>query len=399
MNDTAFVLQELAEGASSLRVAVVTETYPPEVNGVAMTLSRLVGGLQRRRHRVQLIRPRQGPDENPACSEGLEEILRQGIPIPRYDGLRMGLPARQALFRLWSLKRPDVVHIATEGPLGWSALAAALKLKLPVSTGFHTNFHSYSRHYGIGFMKKPIAAYLRKFHNRALATLVPTEDMRKDLGTQGFENLIVVARGVDTRLFTPAKRSVSLRTQWGVQGNDLVALYVGRVAPEKNLPLVIEAFEAMRAKEPACRLVIVGDGPERNALQRRHATVYFASARTGEDLATHFASADVFLFPSQTETFGNVTLEAMASGLAVVAFDYAAAKQHLRHEVSGLLAPFGDAGAFRSLAAGLVEAPDRMPALRAEARKAAERIDWENVFDDFEAVLLDVVRRQEAGLA
>jgi glycosyltransferase involved in cell wall biosynthesis len=399
MNDSAFVLQELTEDASSLRVAVVTETYPPEVNGVAMTLSRMVDGLQRRHHRIQLIRPRQGSEENPVSSDRFEEILRQGIAIPRYDGLRMGLPAKQALFRLWSLKRPDVVHIATEGPLGWSALAAALKLKLPVSTGFHTNFHSYSRHYGIGFMKKPIAAYLRKFHNRALATLVPTESMREDLDAQGFENLRVVARGVDTRLFSPARRSTALRTRWGAKGDSLVALYVGRLAPEKNLPLVMEAFEAVRSNAPEARLVLVGDGPERGGLQRRHPFAVFAGARTGEDLAVHFASADVFLFPSQTETFGNVTLEAMASGLAVVAYDYAAAQQHLKHQVSGLLAPFGDARAYVALAATLATAPARISALRAEARKAAERIDWEKVFDDFEAVLLDVMRRQESASA
>ena len=396
MNDSAFVLQELAEGNASLRIAVVTETYPPEVNGVAMTLSRLVGGLLERRHRVQLIRPRQGPGESPALSERFEEVLHRGIAIPRYDGLRMGLPAKQALFRLWSLKRPDVIHIATEGPLGWSALAAALKLKLPVSTGFHTNFHSYSRHYGVGFMKKPIAAYLRKFHNRALATLVPTESMREDLGGQGFENLRVVSRGVDTRLFAPARCSLAFREKWGATGDSPVVLYVGRLAPEKNLPLALAAFDAARRNVPGARLVVVGDGPERSALQRRHPEVHFAGARTGEDLAAHFASADVFLFPSQTETFGNVTLEAMASGLAVVAYDYAAAQQHLRHEISGLLAPFGDSAAFIALAAALVGAPARMRALGAEARRAAEKIDWEHVFDAFEAVLRDVVQRQES---
>jgi glycosyltransferase involved in cell wall biosynthesis len=398
MNDSAFVLQELAEGNASLRVAVVTETYPPEVNGVAMTLSRLVGGLLERRHRVQLIRPRQGPGESPVLSEHFEEVLHRGIAIPRYDGLRMGLPAKQALFRLWSLKRPDVIHIATEGPLGWSALAAALKLKLPVSTGFHTNFHSYSRHYGVGFMKKPIAAYLRKFHNRALATLVPTESMRADLGSQGFENLRVVSRGVDTRLFAPARRSPALRERWGATGDGPVVLCVGRLAPEKNLPLALAAFGAMRRKVPESRLVVVGDGPERNALQRRHPDVHFAGARTGEDLAAHFASADVFLFPSQTETFGNVTLEAMASGLAVVAYDYAAAQQHLRHEISGLLAPFGDSSAFIALAAALAGSPARMRALGAEARRTAEKIDWHHVFDAFEAVLRDVVQRQESTL-
>ena len=397
MNDNIFVYQELPTSTSSLRVAVVTETYPPEVNGVAMTLARIVDGLQRRNHRVQLIRPRQHATETPAHDVHLEEVLSRGVPIPRYQGLRVGLPAKQALSRLWTLKRPDVVHIATEGPLGWSALAAAVKLKLPVSTGFHTNFHSYSQHYGVGFLRKPIVFYLRKFHNKAHATLVPTEDLRRDLAIQGFENLRVVSRGVDTRLFSPARRNPQLRRDWGATEGAPVALYVGRIAPEKNLKVVVDAFAGMRARVPQARLVMVGDGPERAALSARHPEIVFAGTRTGEDLAAHYASADIFLFSSLTETFGNVTLEAMASGLAVVAYDYAAAQQYLAHERSGLLAPFDDGEAFVRLAVALAADPARATALRVQARASAEHIDWDNVFDDVEAVLRDVIERQEAG--
>jgi glycosyltransferase involved in cell wall biosynthesis len=394
MNDNLFVFQELPTSTSSLRIAVVTETYPPEVNGVAMTLARIVNGLQKRKHRIQLIRPRQHATETPAHDVHLEEVLSRGVPIPRYQGLRIGLPAKQALFRLWSLKRPDVVHIATEGPLGWSALAAALKLKLPVSTGFHTNFHSYSQHYGVGFLSKPIALYLRKFHNRAHATLVPTDDLCRELAILGFENLRVVSRGVDTRLFSPARRDPQLRRDWGATDGAAVALYVGRLAPEKNLKVVVDAYAGMRTRVPLARLVMVGDGPERAALAARHPEIVFAGTRTGEDLAAHYASADIFLFPSLTETFGNVTLEAMASGLAVVAYDYAAAQQYLAHERSGLLAPFDDGEAFVGLATALAVDPARAASLRLQARASAERIDWDNVFDDFEAVLRDVIERQ-----
>lgn len=397
MNDNVFVFQELPAPLSTLRVAVVTETYPPEVNGVAMTLARIVDGLQQRNHRIQLIRPRQHATETAARNACLEEVLSPGVPIPRYQGLRIGLPAKQALFRLWSLKRPDVVHIATEGPLGWSALAAAIKLKLPVSTGFHTNFHSYSQHYGLGFLKKPITAYLRKFHNRAQATLVPTEDLRRELATQGFENLRVVSRGVDTRLFSPARRSPQLRRDWGAADGEPVALYVGRIAPEKNLNLLADAYSSMHMHVPQARLVMVGDGPERAALAARHPDMVFAGTRKGEDLAAHYASADIFLFPSLTETFGNVTLEAMASGLAVVAYDYAGARQYLAHERNGLLAPFNDGEAFVGLATALATNPRRAASLRVQARASAERIDWDKVFDDFEAVLRDVMQRQEAS--
>ena len=370
MTANAFVLQQ----PTSLFVAVVTETYPPEVNGVAMTLGRLVEALQRRRHHVQLIRPRQGATDSAAQGAWLEEVLKPGIPIPRYDGLKIGLPDKRGLLQLWRLKRPDIVHIVTEGPLGWSALAAAVELKLPVSTGFHTNFHSYSKHYGMGFLNKPIATYLRKFHNRALATLVPTEGLRKELDSNGFENLHVVSRGVDTRLFSPSRRSPEMRQAWGAGEHGIVAMYVGRMAPEKNLPLAVSAFLAMHERNPQVQWVMVGDGPARASLARRNPDVVFAGTRSGEDLATHYASADVFLFPSLTETFGNVTLEAMASGLAVVAYEYAGARQCMVHEESGLLAPFGDSNAFLGMAAGLMEDSGRMARLRLCARAAAERI-------------------------
>ncbi len=376
---------------------MVTETYPPEVNGVAMTLGRIVEALQRRGHSVQLVRPRQGALDRAAHSEKFEEVLKRGIPIPRYDGLKIGLPDTRGLVRLWTIKRPDIVHIATEGPLGWSALAAATRLNLPVSTGFHTNFHSYSKHYGLGFLKKAIAAYLRKFHNRALATLVPTEGLRHELEGYGFENLHIVSRGVDTRLFSPARRSPALRRAWGAGEHGIVAMYVGRMAPEKNLPLAVRAFLAMHERNPQVQLVMVGDGPERRALASRNPNVIFAGTRSGEDLATHYASADVFLFPSLTETFGNVTLEAMASGLAVVAYEYAAARQCLVHEESGLLAPFGDSRAFVGMATGLIGDSTRMARLRLRARGAAERIDWDSVIDEFESVLRGAIQRKTAA--
>ena len=390
MDSAQILLQQLPTTLRSLRIAIVTETYPPEVNGVAMTIGRIVAGLQSRQHQVQLVRPRQSRADSPASRPNFEEVLKAGVPIPRYDALKMGLPAKQALVRLWTLKRPDIVHIVTEGPLGWSALAAAHKLKLPVSTDFHTNFHTYSKHYGIGWLKRPIAAYVRKFHNRALCTMVPTDGMRRELEELGMKNLRVVSRGVDTGLFAPARRSSQLRGSWGAGSDDVVALYVGRIAPEKNLPIVLRAAEAMRAANPRLRLVLVGDGPDRAALQARHPAHVFAGMRTGEDLAAHFASGDVFLFPSTTETYGNVTMEGLASGLAVIAYDYAAAHKHIRHDVNGLLAKFDDADAFVQLAAGLASDRERIRRLGAAARAVTEKLDWSWIVGEFESAMLEL---------
>lgn len=385
------ICQQLPAARRVLRVAVVTETYPPEINGVAMTIQRMVAGLQKREHPVQLIRPRQGTGDNAASTPHFEEVLQRGMAIPRYDSLKLGLPAKQALLRLWSVKRPDVVHVVTEGPLGWSALSAANKLRIPCSSDFHTNFHSYSRHYGVGWLNKPIVAYLRKFHNKAGCTLVPTSALLEELTQHGYLNLRVVARGVDATLFGPAKRSAALRAQWGAKDGQPVAIYVGRLAPEKNLALLTRAWEAMRARCPGARLVFVGDGPERAALSAAHPEAVFAGLRTGEDLAAHYASGDIFLFPSLTETYGNVTVEAMASGLAVVAYDYAAAAEHIQHGRNGVTAATGDADAFVALAADLAADPLRITEFGARARDTAARIDWECVNNDFEAALMQVV--------
>ena len=388
MDGADIVLQHYPAAMRKMRVAMVTETYPPEINGVAMTMGRIVCGLQSRGHTVQLIRPRQNADDRPAEQPLFEEVLQRGVPIPRYDALKLGLPAKQALLRLWAKLRPDIVHVVTEGPLGWSALAAAAKLKLPVSTDFHTNFHSYSAHYGVGWLKAPITAYLRKFHNKALSTLVPTQSLRDELQALGFRNLEVVARGVDTALFQPQRRSAVLRQTWGVKDRDLVALSVGRLAPEKNLPLVLRTYQLMRELQPRLRLVLVGDGPERARLERENPDVIFAGMRIGEDLAAHYASADVFLFPSVTETYGNVTVEAMASGLAVVAYDYAAAQQHIRHSENGVLAPFGAADDFVQAAAALVNDGARIKALGKRARTTTEKLDWSCIVVEFEQALL-----------
>lgn len=392
------VIEHLPVAHRALRIAVVTETYPPEVNGVSLTVACFVEGLRRRNHQIQLIRPRQGRSDS-GSDASLEEVLLRGLPIPRYPNLKMGLPARRALTRRWSFQRPDVVHIVTEGPLGWSALQAALKLKIPVCSDFRTNFHAYSRHYGVGWFKKPILAYLRKFHNRTLCTMVPTDAMRSELAALGFRNLAVVARGVDAQRFHPVRRSAALRADWGLAPDDPAVLYVGRVAPEKNLPTLLAAFEAMRAREPRARLVVVGDGPALPELRARYPNAVFAGMRTGDDLAVHYASGDIFLYPSLTETFGNVTPEAMASGLAVVAYDYAAAAQHIRSGENGVLVPYGDAAAFIAAAVRVVADGAFARALGAQARETSHALDWGQVVVDLEAHLLATVGSGSAATA
>lgn len=387
-------IHHFAGERSQLRIALVTETYPPEINGVAMTLGRMVDGLLQRGHAVQLIRPRQNPLEQPASGEQLEEVLANGMQIPRYAGLKLGLPAKRILTKLWSVKRPDIVHVVTEGPLGASAIAAAHKLKLPVTSDFHTNFHSYSKHYGFAWLKRPIAAYLRKFHNRTATTFVPTAALAKELSAEGYRDLAVIARGVDTELFSPARRNHSLRAAWGAEDGAPVAIYVGRIAAEKNLPLVLESFAAIKHAHPQARLVFVGDGPARAELAARYPEHIYAGMRSGIDLAQHYASADIFLFPSLTETYGNVAVEAMSSGLALVAYDYAAAAELIQHGQNGMLAPCEDAAAFIANAVATADSL-HLGQLRRQARHSVLGNDWEHIHDAFASALAAAVRSHE----
>jgi glycosyltransferase involved in cell wall biosynthesis len=383
-----FLVEEFPAARPSMRLSVVTETWPPEINGVALTLSRLVHGLCARNHQVQLIRPRQARGDAARSNAGFEELLMRGMPIPRYPELKLGLPSKGALVRAWTLHRPDLVHIATEGPLGWSALQAARRLRLPVTSDFRTNFHAYSQHYGVGWLKTPIAAYLRKFHNLTRCTMVPTQTLRAELQAIGFQNVQVVARGVDTQRFHPAHRSAALRAQWGAGADTLVMVAVGRLAPEKNLDLVVQAHAAMRATGADVKLVFVGDGPQRAALQQRCPDAVFAGMLRGDELAAHYASADLFAFASLTETFGNVTLEALASGLPVLAFDTAAAGDWVRSGHNGWLIDTDDAAGFVQQAAALAREPARVRVAAALARAQVAPLDWAQIARQVEDIFL-----------
>ena len=221
-----------------LKFALVTETFKPEINGVAMTLGKITEYLSNNQHQVQVIRPKQSNLDAPADTQNFKEVLVTGMPIPFYKHLKFGFPAKNRLIKLWSRIKPDVVHIATEGPLGWSALQAAKKLNIPVISSYHTNFHQYSKHYGASFLMKPIESYLRYFHNQTLATLAPTQKVVKELEASGYKNVAIMARGVDTSQFSPANRSADLRKKWGADEGDLVVIHVGRLAKEKNIFLM-----------------------------------------------------------------------------------------------------------------------------------------------------------------
>ena len=390
--DSPIVLEDSPATRPSLRIAVVTETWPPEVNGVAMTLAKLVQGLSHRNHDVQLIRPRQTKTDSPMSDASLEEVLMRGMPIPRYPELKLGLPSKKTLVKTWTLRRPDVVHIATEGPLGWSALQAAKVLKLPVTSDFRTNFQSYSKHYGVGWLRKPIVAYLRKFHNATACTMVPTRELMRTLSQNGFANLKVVSRGVDTKLFNIAKRDTSLRSSWGATDDTKVLISVGRMAPEKNLDQVLKTYDALKSTGQAFKLVMVGDGPLKEQFQKRYPEIIFPGMLSQTNLAAYYASSDLFIFPSQTETFGNVTLEALASGIPVLAFDCAAARDWVQTGVNGWLIAENNPEGFAAQAVTIFNSKDLLDQITQSTRQQVVHLDWDQIAEQVESVFWDAIR-------
>jgi glycosyltransferase involved in cell wall biosynthesis len=248
-------------------------------------------------------------------------------------------------------------------------------------------------------MQRLTLVLLKRFHNKTGCTMVPTAQMAAELASYGFERTCVLSRGVDTQLFDPARRSMELRRTWSVGPDDPVVLYAGRLAAEKNIGLAVDAYRRVKQKTANARMVVVGDGPIRQQLQQANPDFFYAGYRRGEDLAAHYASADVMLFPSLTETFGNVVTEAMASGLVTVAFDTAAAREHVRTGVNGVTVPVDRPDLFITSALEMTARQEAWKPIREAARRTAQGISWESVITDFECHLSDVreAHAAEAG--
>jgi glycosyltransferase involved in cell wall biosynthesis len=380
-----------------VKIAFVTETFPPEINGVAMTFGVITRELSRR-HSVTVYRPTRSDLTQREKNSEIKEISLPGIPIPKYPELRLGLPAHGKLRKLWLEDRPDLVHVATEGPLGASAISIAKKLNIPVTSSFHTNFHTYTKHYGIGAFKNLAIWWLKHVHNRTLATFTPTEELIAELSTEGFKNLSILSRGVDSTHFGIQRRSEELRATWGAKSDDPVVLHVGRMAPEKNYTLLFKAYKHMLAIAPNARFIMVGDGPLKPRLEKEFPNAIFTGFVSRENLAQHYASADIYIHASLSETFGNVLTEAMASGLATLSFDYAATRKFVVNNKNGLCVALGDNEGFITASARLISEQSLRTRIGNEAHKSIKSQSWEIVIQHFEKQLCDIVDKFNSTL-
>ncbi len=360
-----------------MRVAIFSENFLPKLDGVTRTLAMLLEHLERRGHTAVLF----GPEGGPHSYAGAKIIGAKGVPLPFYPELRALYPAPRLARRL-ALFRPDVVHVVEPMLLGAAGIRWGKRLGVPVVASYHTNLADYCRHFHLGALARSVWSYRRLLHSRCAVTLSPSVSTQRALQSRGFPRVSVWRRGVDSALFTSERRSAAWRQ--AIAGDDArtLVLYVGRLSHEKNLLALTEAYKALAAED--VHLVLVGDGPARQEIEQALAgyRATFTGYLRGETLAEAYASADIFAFPSLTETFGQVVNEAMASGLPVLAFDADGVRDQVEHGATGLLASPDAPAAFVDGLRALVRDAELRHDLGVRAREQATARTWDGVMDE-----------------
>lgn len=373
----------------TLRIALFTGNYHHIEDGVSRTLGRLVGYLLDQGHEVRIVAPT--VPEPPVQAPGTL-LAVPSLPIPGRPEYRLSVAFPRSVRRQLDGFTPDLVHIATPDLLGHRALTWGRERRLPVVTTYHTHFPSYLDYYRLGALEPVFWAVGRRFYNRCNEVYVPTPTMADVLHEHGVTSRVRLwPRGIELDRFRPSLRSDDWRQQHGFAPSDVVVTFVSRLVKEKGLDVYVEAVRRLRSGGAPVRALVVGDGPERVALEEALPGAAFTGHLGGGALATAYASSDVFLFPSETETFGNVTLEAMASGLAVVCADAAGSRSLIESGRTGLLCAPRSVDAFTQAVGRLIADADLRQQLGASARESARAYDWGTVLAQMVAFYRGVV--------
>lgn len=366
-----------------MRLAVFSDTYFPQVNGVSVILGKMKDYMHD--NGIEYVYFVPGDADEPGV------FTFGGAKFPLYPELLITVPRYHKIEKILDEFKPDVIHLATEFSLGWQGMKYALRHQLPLTSTYHTNFVQYLSYYGMPFLEKPGWRYLRWFHNRCAVNFSPSLSTLRLLEQHGIPNLRHCPHGIDSQLFNPAYRSQELRSHYIDDPDGKILLYVGRIAPEKDLEVLMEAAALLNQRGLEYRLLIVGDGPSRRKLEElKIDNVVFCGYQRGQDLYDLYASADIFVFPSLTETFGNVVVEAMASGLPVVAALAGGVEDNLQPGKNGLAFTAGDACDMATQIESLLKQPDLLRTLARGALAHARSRNWEDILAEFYRVLEDL---------
>lgn len=376
--------------ASVMRVALFTGNYNYVREGANQALNRLVGHLEARGHEVRVYSPVTDTPAFPHIGT-LIPVPSITLPVRNEFQLALGIPKyiRHDIERF----APDLIHVSTPDILGARAQTMAKAMGLPVVASLHTLFETYVEHYGLRWLRPAIEAHLRRFYRRSDYVLVPTPALRVSMHANGINRVGIWSRGIDRNRFNPARRDQTWRTAQGFAQDDIVILFFGRLVIEKGVDIFIatvKALEASRGKR--VRALVVGSGPaEGRFAALPHAVL--TGHLEGDDLARAVASADIFLTPSITESFGNVTLEAMAAGLAVVSADAPSSRSLIEHSSTGMLCAPTKVTAYVDAIGALIDAPDHRRRLGADAHKASAVYTWNAASSAVEAAYAEILSR------
>lgn len=383
------------------RALYCTDTYPPQVNGVSVVTALSVQGLRQRGWEVEVIAPRYPESQqNPFVSVGTPSLDAEwttavpSLPMPLYPDLRLAAPPAAAIHTVLERFKPDIVHVATEFMIGRTGQRLAMQRAIPVVSSYHTDFSRYAASYGMPWLRRPVSQYLARFHRRSRRVYTPGHPAREELGRLGVTDVEVWGRGVDITTFHPARKDLGLRRAYAAD-DALLLLHVGRLAPEKGVERILDAFRAARLEvgsRTPMHLVIAGSGPREPALRRmadQHVT-FLGNLDRARVLPRLYASADAFLFASETETLGLVILEAMASGIPVVATPAGGVADHLVDGQNGLAFAAGDTAEMTRAIVRLAQSPRLRRQLALGARQAAEALSWERELDRLDASYREV---------
>jgi|CXWL01.1.fsa_nt_gi glycosyltransferase involved in cell wall biosynthesis len=361
-----------------MRIALFSEVYAPMVSGVSLVLQRLVGDLEQRGHVVRVYAP-----AYPLADGAPDEAHIFRTPSRRlflYPDVRWGFPDWPAIRADFAAFRPDLVHVATEFAMGTTGMRLAREFEIPVIASAHTDYERYATRYHLDWLMPAGWQYLRWFYGQATRVLCPSQTYERHLHLRGVRHTALWSRGVDRTQFNPGRRDAAVRTALGIAPEQPMVLYVGRLAAEKNLELLIEAWQALGSRDDAAQLVVVGAGPLEDGLRQANVPgVVMAGMRTGEALAACFASADLFVLPSSTETFGNVLLEAMASGVAALAVYAGGVMDFATHQDNAWLVKPDSALALAEGINHLLGDPVLRRRLAAGGEATARGRDWQSI--------------------
>lgn len=376
-----------------LRVALFTGNYNYVMDGPVRALNKLVAHLERRGHEALIFAP---TTDRPAIKHVGELVSIPSVPLPgKRSEFRLGLGLNGAARDRLDGFHPTIVHVATPDWTGFSALNYARDHSIPAVASFHTRFDTYPRYYGAAWLERYVTDYMRRFYARCARVYAPSQSMVDELRRDGIgKDIRLWARGVDKTLFNPARRDLPWRRSIGAGDDHILVAFVGRVVLEKGIDVFAAALNAANEADPRIRGLVVGDGPERQYFEDLMPSGVFAGFLEGVALARAYASADIFFNPSVTETFGNVTLEAMASGLPAVCAAASGSRSLVDDGATGvLIADAKDAKGFADVIVGLASDPARRALMSKNALAKAAAFDWDAIMDalvdDYERVVVE----------